>query len=57
MIFLTEHRQCKILDTPRIEAKSWEEAELICPSEQYVIGCLIEEIEVEESFFLENSLN
>jgi len=42
MIFLTEHKY-KNIDTPRINAKDWEEAESICPSYLRVIGILDEE--------------
>jgi hypothetical protein len=45
MIFLTEHRESYVVDTPNIEANSWDEAEMICPKHLKIIGELLEEIE------------
>ena len=49
MIFLTEHVRYKLLDTPRIIADSWEEAESLCSYDYKVIGVLIEEIDVDDN--------
>ena len=45
MIFLTEHKY-KNIDTPRINAKDWEEAESICPSYLRVIGKFLYETDI-----------
>lgn len=42
-IFLTEHKSLK-LDTPRIIAADWGEAESKCPEGNRVIGELIGEV-------------
>lgn len=36
--YLTEHIKHEHLDTPRIKANNWEEAELKCPEHLIVIG-------------------
>ena len=45
MIFLTEHVRYKMMDTPRIIADTWEDAESLCSYDYKVIGVLIEEID------------
>ena len=45
--YLTSHIKYKWLDTPRIEADSWLEAESKCNKNNIVIGELIEEGEIE----------
>ena len=44
MIFLTEHKT-KNVDTPRIYANNWSDAESICPDNLRVIGIFIKELE------------
>lgn len=46
-IFLTKHKNFKHKDSPRIKAKSFEEAEKKCPDDLIVIGELIDEGEIE----------
>ena len=49
MIFLTQHVRYRLMDTPRIEADTWEEAERKCPHDLIVIGALFEEGNIETS--------
>lgn len=57
--YITEHRIHKHLNTPRINAETFSEAEDKCPNDFIVIGELIEEIECDESIanFYQSKLN
>ena len=48
MIFLTEHKTDKSIDTPRIIANSWQQAQSVCPNHLTVIGVFIKEIEIND---------
>ena len=52
MTYLTEHIKYSHIDTPRIEADTWAEAESKCPLDQKVIGILVDEIETNINFNL-----
>ena len=58
-IFLTENKENKWLNSPRVYAKNWGEAEKICPKKFVIIGILREEIECEESIanYFSNKMN